>query len=110
MTFEESIDEIIKQELNEIKTYWALAIILFLFFLGLSCWNVVISEKKELISNAINILSLAASYIPIQQIIKRKRRIKYLDKIIRLGLSKSAKNRVEFESIILGLIKEACTN
>lgn len=109
MTVEESIDEIINQDQTEIKTYWSLAIILFAVFLGLSCWNVIISEKKELISNAINILSLAASYIPVQQIIKRRRRVKYLDKIIRVGLSKDAPNRAEYERMILELIKAACT-
>ena len=109
MTVEESIDKIISQEQTEIKTYWSLAIVLFIIFLGLSCWNVIISEKKELISNAINILSLAASYIPIQQIIKRKRRVNFLDKIIRVGLSKDAKNKAEYERIILELIKAACT-
>ena len=110
MNFEASIDEIIKQEQKEIKTYWLLAIVVIIIFLTLLCWNLTMSERKDLVANATNILTLAAGYIPIQQIIKRKKRIKYLDKIIRIGLSKNATNRRDFEGIVLSLITEACKN
>src|SRR5688572_5924672 len=107
MNFEESIDEIIKQDQKEIKTYWVLAFLVIGIFLILFVWNLIIGEKKDLVANATNILTLAAGYVPIQQIIKRKKRIKYLDKIIRLGLSENASNRQDFEGIIISLIRDA---
>lgn len=110
MNFEESIDEIIQQEQKEIKAYWIIASVALAISLILFIWNIVIGERKDLVANATNILTLAAGYVPVQQIIKRRKRIKYLDKIIRLGLSANTRNRQDFEDIVIGLLKEACTN
>lgn len=108
MDFEASIDEIIKQDQREIKTYWLLAIIVIVIFLTLFCWNLVMSERKDLVANATNMLTLAAGYIPIQQIIKRKKRIIYLDKIVRIELSRDGTNRQALEEMIISIIKKIC--
>jgi len=109
MDFEASIDEIIKQDQKEIKTYWLLTIIVIIIFLTLLCWNLVMSERKDLVANVTNILTLATGYIPIQQIIKRKKRITYLG-IIRIGLANNAANRRELEIIIINLLNQVCQN
>lgn len=110
MNIEESIDTIIQQEENEIKSYWIIASIVVVIALILFIWNIIIGERKDLVANATNILTLAAGYIPIHQIIKRKKRIKYLDKIIRVGLSANTRYQQEFERIVIELLKAACAN
>jgi hypothetical protein len=110
MKLEESIDIIIEQEQKEIKNYNTFATVVIIAFFLLLCFNLVSGYIKDFAAAATNFLTLAVGYIPFQQIIKRRKRIKYFDKIVRLGISEEDPNKDTFSSIVIEAIKEAFKN
>lgn len=110
MNLEKSIDIIIEQEQKEIKSYNTFALVVIVAFFGLLCFNLISGYIKDIAAASTNFLTLAVGYIPFQQIIKRRKRIKYFDKIVRLGISEDGPNKDTFSSIILEAIKEAFKN
>lgn len=110
MKLEESIDIIIEQEQKEIKNYNTFASVVIIAFFILLCFNLISGYIKDIAAASTNFLTLAVGYIPFQQIIKRRKRIKYFDKIIRLGISEDDPNKDAFSSIVIEAIKEAFKN
>jgi hypothetical protein len=110
MNFEKSIDVIIKQEQKEIRTYNLFALFVITAFFILLCFNLFNGYIKDLAVAGTNFLTLAVGYIPFQQISKRKKRIYYFDKIIRLGIVENGPNKEEFVDIVIEAIKEVCKN
>lgn len=110
MDLENSIDVIIEQERKEIKNYNTFAIVVIIAFFVLLCFNLISGYIKDIAAAATNFLTLAIGYIPFQQIIKRRKRIKYFDEIIRLGISEDGPNKDAFSSIVIEAIKEAFKN
>ncbi len=110
MSLEKSIDIIINQEKKEIKNYNIFAVIVIIAFFGLLCFNLLSGYIKDIGASLTNFLTLAVTYIPFQQVIKRKKRIKYFDKIVRLGILEGGPEKETFDSIIIDAIKEAFKN
>jgi hypothetical protein len=110
MNLEKSIDVIIKQEQKEIRTYNIFAFFAITAFFILLCFNLINGYIKDLAAAGTNFLSLAVGYIPFQQISKRKKRIYYFDKIIRLGISENGPDKEKFDGIVIEAIKEVCKN
>ena len=101
------IDIIISQERSEIKSYTRFAEVVILLFFGLLCFNILSNHIKDIVPASTNFLTLAVSYIPFQQIIKRKKKILFFHKIVRLGLSQNDPDKDKFDEIILEAVKEA---
>lgn len=107
MDLEKCIDVIIKQEQKEIKTYNTFAVLIICAFSILFIFNLISGYIKEIAPAGTNFLTLVVGYLPYQQITKRKKRIQYLDKIIRLQISEEGQNKDTFSGIIVDAIKEA---
>jgi hypothetical protein len=110
MNLEKTINIIIEQERKEIKNYNTFGIVVIIAFFLLLCFNLLNGYIKDIAASLTNFLTLAVGYIPFQQIIKRKKKIEYFDKIIRLGVSEEGPDKEAFDSIIIDAIKEASKN
>jgi hypothetical protein len=110
MNLEKSIDIIIEQEQKEIRNYNTFAIVVIIAFFALLCFNLISGYIKDIAAASTNFLTLGVGYVPFQQIIKRRKRIKYFDKIIRLGINEDGPDKDTFISIVMEAIKEAFKN
>lgn len=110
MDLAKSIDIIIEQEEKEIKNYNRFAFVVISVFFALLCFNLISGYIKDVAAASTNFLTLAVGYIPFQQISKRRKRINYFDKIIRLGIAEGDPNKETFSTIIFEAIKEAFKN
>jgi hypothetical protein len=108
MNLEKSIDIIIQQEQKEIRNYNIFAFAVIAIFFILLCFNLISGYIKDIAAAGTNFLTLAVGYIPFQQIIKRRKRIQYFDKIVRLGVSENEPDRGTFDGIVIEAIKNAC--
>lgn len=106
MELEKTIDYIISQEKKEIKTYVLFAIaVIFCFFL-LLCYNIINHYIVDKAAALTNFLTLVVEYIPFQQIIKRRKKICYFDKIVRIGVQENEPDKDEFTKMINNAIEE----
>jgi hypothetical protein len=110
MELDESIDIIIVQEQKEIKSYNVFAIAVVGIFFGLLIFNLISGYIKDIALASTNFLTLAVGYIPLQQIIKRKKRIIYFKTIVRPGISKDNPNKSTFDAIVLDVIRDTFKN
>ncbi|MEJ7677423.1 MAG: hypothetical protein WKG06_06045 [Segetibacter sp.] len=110
MDLEKSLNIIIEQERKEIKSYNSFALMVIIAFLLLLCFNLISGYIKDIAAALTNFLTLAAGYIPFQQIVKRRRRINFFDKIVRIGITEDNSNKETYINIIIDTIKEAIKN
>lgn len=106
MDLQKTIDIIIDQEQKEIKNYNIFAVVVIFCFFILLGFNLLSGHIKDIPSALTNFLTLAVGYIPFQQIVKRKKKIKYFDKIIRIGIDESDTDKEDF----IVMVKKAIEN
>lgn len=100
MDLHKTIDVIIEQEHKEIKNYNLFAFSVIICFLILLCYNLINGYIKDIAAALTNFLTLAVGYIPFQQIVKRRKKIKYFDQIVRTGVAEDEPDRKEFAEMI----------
>ena len=109
MDLQKTIDIIIEQEQKEIRVYILFAsgvIACFLILLSVNIYIYFINDiaatltLKEIAAAISNFLALAAGYIPLQQIIKRKKKVRYFDKILRIGVLDCDPDKEKYADLI----------
>lgn len=115
MDLQKTIDIIIEQEQKEIKVYLLFASGVIACFFILLCVNIYFYLIKDVattisikeIGAAIsNFLTLAAGYIPFQQIVRRKKKVRYFDKILRVGILENDPDKDKYADIINKAIED----
>jgi hypothetical protein len=106
MDFQKTIDIIITQEKKEITNYSLFSVGVIVCFLILLCYNLFSGNITDKAAALLNFLTLSAEYIPFQQIVKRRKKIKYFDKIIRNGILENETDKEEFKKMINNAIEE----
>lgn len=100
MNIQETIDVIIEQERKEIKYYNVFALVVIIGFFTLLCFNLITGYIKDVPAALTNFLTLSVGYIPIQQIVKRRKKINYFDKIVRFGADENQPDKTEYINMV----------
>jgi len=106
MDLQKTIDVIIDQEQKEIKNYNLFALVAIICFFALLCFNLISGYIKDIAAALTNFLTLAVGYIPFQQIVKRRKKIKYSDRIIRTGLLEGGTDEEDYKDMVKTAIED----
>jgi len=106
MDLQKTIDIIINQEKREISNYILFSIGVIICFFILLCYNLISGYISDKATALVNFLTLSVEYIPFQQIVKRRKKINYFDKIIRIGILENETDKDEFKKMINTAIEE----
>lgn len=101
MEIEKIIEFIKKEDKKEIRNYNLFAALVVIIFFLMLCYNLKNNYLKDVGTALTNFVTLGVSYLPFQQISKRRKRIKYID------IAKQTVPEKEFEIWLKNLIQEA---
>jgi hypothetical protein len=106
MDLQKTIDYIISQEKKEISNYVLFSFVVILCFFILLSYNLISGYITDKAAALTNFLTLAVEYIPFQQIVKRRKKINYFDKIVRIGIQENEPEKEEFKKMINSAIED----
>lgn len=106
MELDSCIDKIISGDKKEIKIYEYYFLITLCISIGLLIYNWKNNYIKDNAIYIANALSFLIGVIPINIIIKRKRRIVIFNEIIRSGIAEKDENNIKYKELVFKTLEE----